>query len=252
MTHSEKANRGLGFQQYFRVDAALNEALRDDVYRIRHEVYCEELKFEPERQDRRERDTFDSHSLHCLLSTANEPIDLVGCARLVCTRLDDPDVPLPFELACAATLDRSIVDPARLPRNCIAEVSRLAVRGCYRQRKGENNSPASIHKSDFGTPSQLRFPYIPISLYLGAISLAIQSERDIIFTLTEPRLASHFSHLGVDIRQIGGPISHRGVRVPSMIDVKSVIRSMRSTMRPLWQAVNEEIKASYLNSSVRH
>lgn len=244
MMQTDRSDLGSGFRRYFRVDAALDEALRDDVYRIRHEVYCEELKFEPERHDRRETDRFDAHSLHCLLSTVREPYDLVGCARLVCTRNDAPDLPLPFELACAATLDRSIIDPARLPRQRIAEVSRLAVRGRYRQRKGEQHSPGRTQSSDFGSAARPRFPYIPISLYLGAIALAVQAKRDILFTLTEPRLALHFSRLGVDIRQIGGPISHRGIRVPSMIDVKSVIRSMRSSMWPLWQAVNEEIQGS--------
>ncbi|HEX6736072.1 MAG TPA: PEP-CTERM/exosortase system-associated acyltransferase [Azonexus sp.] len=252
MMQADRSNLGSGFRRYFRVDAALDETLRDEVYRIRHEVYCEELKFEPERDDRRETDRFDAHSLHCLLSTAHEPLDLVGCARLVCTRHDAPDVPLPFEIACAGTLDRSIVDPARLPRHRIAEVSRLAVRGRYRQRKGEQHSPGLAQSSDFGTAERPRFPYIPVSLYLSAISLALHAGRDILFTLTEPRLANHFLRLGVDIRQIGSPISHRGIRVPSMIDVKSVIRSMRSSMRPLWQAVNEEIHLGCGQAPVLH
>lgn len=252
MMQADRSNLGAGFRRYFRVAAALDEARRDDVYRIRHEVYCEELKFEPERQDRRESDRFDAHSLHCLLSTAHEPCELVGCARLVCTPRDAPDLPLPFELACAATLDRSIVDPARLPRQRIAEVSRLAVRGRYRQRKGEQNSPGGTRSSDFGSPSRPRFPYIPISLYLGAIALALQARRDIIFTLTEPRLAQHFARLGVDIRQIGGPIAHRGLRVPSMIDVNSVLRCMRSSMKPLWQAVNDAILDGCAHSARLH
>lgn len=252
MMQTDRSDLGSGFRRYFRVAAALDEALRDDVYRIRHEVYCEELKFEPERHDRRESDRFDAHSLHCLLSTAREPLDPVGCARLVCPRRDAPDVALPFEIACAATLDRSIIDPARLPRHRIAEVSRLAVRGRYRQRKGEKNSPKLAQSGDFGSRERPRFPYIAVSLYLGAISLAVHANRDILFTLTEPRLANHFRHLGVDIRQIGAPIAHRGIRVPSMIDVPSVIRSLRSSMRPLWQAVHEEIHIGCSGASVLH
>lgn len=248
----ESINLSQGFRQHFRIDAAMDDALRDAVYRIRHEVYCEELKYEPERPDRREIDAYDAHSVHCLLSTVNDPHTLVGCTRLVLANPADPDAPLPFEQVCAATLDRSIIDPAKLPRERIAEVSRLAVRGSYRLRKGERCGAQLIHDQDFGTKPHPRFPFIAVGLYLGAISLAAHKELDILFVLTEPRLANHFSRLGVEIRQIGGPISHRGTRVPSVIDVQSVIRGMRMMMKPLWRTVNEEIESSIPPSSKLH
>lgn len=249
MSLFERFNLGHGFRTYFRIDAALDDVLRDDVYRIRHEVYCEELKFEPERPDRREIDDYDAHSLHCLLRTVNEPHTLVGCTRLVLANPDDMDAPLPFEKACEATLDRSIIDPAKLPRERIAEVSRLAVRSRYRRRKGEQRSAMSLSDEDFGTTDQPRFPYIPIGLYLGAISLAAHKNIDMLFVLTEPRLASHFARLGVDIKQIGGPISHRGTRVPSVMSVQSIISGMRMLMRPFWRAVNDDVLRSIKTAS---
>lgn len=252
MSFLARFNLGYGFRQYFRIDAALDDTRRDDVYRIRHEVYCEELKFEPERPDHREIDDYDAQSVHCLMTTAHDPHRLVGCTRLVLTSSEDPDAPLPFERTCAATLDRAIIDPARLPRDRIAEVSRLAVRRIYRRRKGEDRDETLIHAKDFGTTMQPRFPYIPIGLYMGAISLAIHKDIDYLFVLTEPRLAKHFARLGVDIRQIGGPVSHRGTRVPSVIDVRSVVRDMRFMMKPLWRTVNEEIESSISPSSLLH
>lgn len=237
----DRFNLGHGFRKYFRVQAAVSDTLRDDVYRIRHEVYCEELKFEPERPDRRETDQYDRHSMHCLIRTSTEPDNLVGCTRLILTDPADRDRPLPFEHTCAATLDRSIVDPLKLPRERIAEVSRLAVRAYYRRRRGEAQSAATISDEDFGTQSQPRFPYIPIGLYLGAVALAHRNNIDTIFVLTEPRLASHFAKLGVDIRQIGGAVEHRGARVPSMMDVQSIIKNMRFLVKPMWRVILEEI-----------
>lgn len=244
MSLFERINLGYGFRKYFRIDAAQDEALRDEVYHIRHQVYCEELKFEPERPDRREIDDFDTHSIHCLMRGVGEPHSLVGCTRLVLAHPDDPDAPLPFERTCAQTLDRSIIDPAKLPRNRIAEVSRLAVCGRYRRRKGENREAVSVHEEDFGNKDQPRFPYIPVGLYMGAISLALHNNIDTLFVLTEPRLASHFARLGVDIRQIGGPVEHRGLRVPSVMDVQSIVKNMRLIMRPLWREVDGEIVRS--------
>ncbi|WP_050418419.1 PEP-CTERM/exosortase system-associated acyltransferase [Azoarcus sp. CIB] len=241
----DRFNLGHGFRKYFEIHPATDDALRDSVYRIRHEVYCEELGFEPVRPDRRETDEYDAHSVHCLLRTSSEPARPVGCTRVVLTRTDDPDSPLPFERTCAATLDRSIIDPSRLPRERIAEVSRLAVRSTYRRRRGESSADAPIHAEDFGTTVHPRFPYIPIGLYLGAIALAERAGIETLFILTEPRLASHFAKLGVDVRQIGGPVEHRGTRIPSMMDVQGIIKGMRFLLKPMWRTIHEEIETAY-------
>lgn len=252
MSLLERLNLGYGFRRHFRIDAAMDDARREDVYRIRHEVYCEDLKFEPERPDRRETDVYDAHSVHCLLTTARVPARPVGCTRLVLVDPDDPTAPLPFERTCAETLDRSIIDPAKLPRDRIAEVSRLAVRRIYRRRKGEDRDEVVVHDEDYGTLMHPRFPYIPIGLYMGAVSLAARRDIDYLFVLTEPRLASHFARLGGAIQQIGGPVSHRGLRVPSVIDVQRVIRDMRFMLRPLWRTVDEEIGSSLSPSRLLH
>lgn len=234
-------NLGSGFKRYFRIDAALDEALLDQAYRLRHEVYCEDLKYEPERPDRREIDEFDAHSVHCLLQTVEQPHRPVGCTRIVLANPASPDLPLPFEQSCAGTLDRSIIDPAKLPRNRIAEISRLAVGGRYRRRKGEAQQQVPVGPDDFSNAGQPRFPFVPASLLLGAVALAERSSIDTVFVLTEPRLAAHFAKLGVEVRQIGRPIEHRGLRIPSVMHVEEIIRNMRRILRPLWHVVREEI-----------
>lgn len=246
MSFLDNLNLGHGFRRYFRIDAALDEALQDEVFRIRHNVYCEDLGFEPLRPDGRETDAYDAHSIHCLLRTVGAPHQPVGCARVVLTDPQDRSAPLPFERACAATLDRTIIDPAALPRDRIGEVSRLAVHRTYRRRKGEERSSVNnIDDRDFGTKEQPRFPYIPVGLYMGTIAVAARQGIDTLFVLTEPRLASHFAKLGVKITRIGDPIEHRGTRIPSMIDVRDVIDNMRLLMKPLWREVASEIDQSY-------
>ncbi len=242
----DRFNLGHGFRKYFEIHPALDETLRDEVYRIRHEVYCEELGFEPVRPDRRESDEYDAQSLHCLLRTSSAPHEPVGCTRLVLARPGDPQELLPFERTCARSLKRSIVDPARLPRDRIAEVSRLAVRSRFRRRRADQVDRTPIHDEDFGgSIVHPRFPYIPIGLYLGAIALAARSGVETLFVLTEPRLASHFAKLGVAVTQIGDPVEHRGTRIPSMMDVQSIIKGMRFLVKPMWRVIREEIEADY-------
>src|SRR5689334_19989726 len=130
----EFLNLGAGFSKYFRALPALNADLRRAVYAIRHAVYCEELGYEPIRLDRLESDAFDEAAAHCLLQSVRNG-EFVGCVRLILADADDHNRALPFEQLCASTLDRTIVDPARLDRSRIAEVSRLAVVAQYRRRK---------------------------------------------------------------------------------------------------------------------
>ena len=238
---SQPFNLGSAFKQYFEIVPALSNELKDEVYRVRHQVYCQDLKYEPLRLDGRETDDHDSNSLHLLIRNINTS-EFVGCTRIVRPPLGKLHYQLPFEKACAATLDRSIVDPAKLARHTIAEVSRLAVIADYRRRKGEANNPVGISKEDFGTITQPRFPFIPIGLYLGTTELARLNGIDTVFVLTEERLALHFAKLGFNLKYIGHPVEHHGTRIPSMMRVNATIRNMRPNLRPLYQTIAEDIE----------
>ena len=244
MSDTPRLNLGDGYKQYFEIAPALAPDRVNDVFFIRHDVYARELGFEPGRQDQRETDKYDYRSQHCLVRSA-DGTRLAGCARLVLTDPAHPAAPLPFELTCQNTLDRSIIDPAAQPRCRIAEVSRLAVMSEFRRRKGEQQSEASISDQDFGDQKQPRFPYLPVSLYIGAVLMAKRHGIDTLFTLTEPRLAEHFGKLGVNIIPIGGPVEHRGQRVPSMLRVDEVYQGLRLMVRPLWHTIDAQLNAAY-------
>ena len=55
------------FKEYFELAQALSPESKDEVYRLRHRVYCDELGFERPSHDGRERDEFDDQSRHLLL-----------------------------------------------------------------------------------------------------------------------------------------------------------------------------------------
>jgi N-acyl amino acid synthase of PEP-CTERM/exosortase system len=241
MSLTEIFDLGREFKRYFEIVPAFSDALKDEVYRVRHKVYCEDLRFEPTRPDERETDEYDSHSLLFLLRNVQTK-EYLGCARIILTRPENRNHPLPFEIACAKTLDRSIIDPAKLCRNRIAEVSRLAVVSNYRRRKGEASNAISISDDDFEMSRSRRFPYIPISLYLSTFELARLNKIDILFVLTEERLARHFTKLGFRLKFIGSPVEHHGVRIPSMMDVGETISNMRANLRPLYRAIAADIE----------
>jgi N-acyl amino acid synthase of PEP-CTERM/exosortase system len=99
---------------------------------------------------------------------------------------------------------------------------------------------------DSGGAPVSRFPNIPLSLYFATVALAQRNGVEYIFTLTEPRLAKHFAMMGVDIKPIGQPVEHRGLRVPSMFRVSEVYPRLRALVRPIWNEVHAQINAGYM------
>ena len=233
-----------GFSRYFRYVPAVTPDLIHEVYRIRHKVYCEDLKFEKTRPDGEETDGYDAHSLYGLVQSVASG-EYVGCARLIYANPNNLSLPFPVEASCAATIDRAKFDAGTIPRNKVGEVSRLAVVASFRRRKGEANEPAPVNDESFGTRKQPRFPYIPLALYFGCAALARRRGIDHVLVLTEPRLANHFRKLGMNIQEIGGGIEHRGYRVPSVINAKTFPRDIHFPLRPFYRLIEEEVNRAF-------
>ncbi|HAY29297.1 MAG TPA: PEP-CTERM/exosortase system-associated acyltransferase, partial [Candidatus Accumulibacter sp.] len=187
-----------------------------------------------------ECDEFDERSVHCLVESAANG-QYVGCARLVLLDPEQPAGLLPLEIACATTIERSLVDSIARHRCEIAEISRLAVIGSYRRRQGEQNTPISISEADFGTRDRPRQPYLALAVYLSLIALARQYGISTLLILTEQRLAINLERLGVRLRQIGQAVDHRGTRIPSVLALADVIGSMNAPLRALFELISHEI-----------
>lgn len=244
---SSTASLKTRFEQQFRLIPALDGPSQAIVHRIRHEVYCRDLGWEPIKQDGMERDALDSRSISCLLMDhlAGEP---VGCTRVIfCNDVSDA---LPIELSCEQVFDRTIFDPQTVDRATLGEVSRLAVMRNYRQRRGEAETEASVKAEDFvDRGTQARFPFIPVSLYLGATAVARCIGREHILVLTEPRLATHLSRIGFKAKPIGGAIEHRGTRLPSLIRTSDVEANLRTLIKPLYDVILEGVAREFARAS---
>jgi N-acyl amino acid synthase of PEP-CTERM/exosortase system len=237
-------NTGDGFKRYFEILPAVSEAEKQAAFRIRHSVYSEDLGWEATRADGMETDAYDAQSLHCLIRSRASG-DFIGCVRLIRAAPEAPQAPLPFERTCNHVLDRSMVDPARLPRETIAEVSRLAIIGQYRRRRGEEQTPGIVQDADFGTPDRPRFPYMLVGLYMGVFAIAEMHGLETLFLLSESRLARHLNKIGITNRQIGAATEHRGLRAPSVMDVRQVIDHLDPLLHSVFVVVRDELRVAY-------
>lgn len=244
MTMPQPTSTGDGFKKYFEILPALGDADRRAAYRIRHIVYCEDLGWEPIRANGLETDDYDRQAVHCLVRSRASG-EHIGCVRLILAQPDGPRPRLPFETTCAGVLDRSIIDPARIDRSRIAEVSRLSIVGHYRRRRGEENSPGIVQDADFGTPERPRFPYLLVGLYMGVFALADMHGLDKLFLLSEPRLAKHLNKIGITNRRIGDAIEHRGMRAPAVMDVRQVIDNLDPLLGSVYSVVRDNLEQAY-------
>jgi len=219
------------FQAHFDIVPADQDHLLDKVYRLRHQVYCEELGFEPHRTSQLEHDEFDKHSIHCLLlHKASQTY--VGCVRLVLSDGQAPELGFPFEQVCGHS-PRWALDWAG--RKNYGEISRLAITANFRRPRiltppltGKQPEPDARDEE-----ARRLFPSIAVGLYLAVAAMGLSHGLDGVFAMMEPRLARQLSRFGIHCQQAGDAVEHRGTRVPYFISSKSLLDNLKLECRNL-------------------
>lgn len=112
------------------------EDFLNHLFRLRFQVYCKECNFikEEDYPEGIEKDKYDPHSLHFVAQNQQGPI---GTARLV---MHSP-LGFPIEEHCADIL---VPKKLALPRQNLAEISRLVISKDYRRRR-EDGMYYSVH-----------------------------------------------------------------------------------------------------------
>lgn len=228
------------FHKYFQVVLADSAALREEVYRIRYEVYCKEFKFEraADFSDELERDEFDAQrSHHCLLLHRESGL-FAGCVRLVVNDPANLDDLLPFEEGCNTSLNNPDITPMLAHRSKIGEISRLAVPSTFRRRRGDPGSPiGELCIPDFSRNERRCFPHIPMGLYLAAAAIGLKKNLNGVFAVMEPRLARHLRRFGIVFQQAGDIIDYHGERAVFYIDRDGLFKHLQPEIRGLLDTI---------------
>ena len=229
------------FSEYLKPVVAENEFLRSKSFNIRHDVYCEELKFEPPKPDKLEKDKFDAHSFHCLIQH-KESAAFAGTVRVVYSTSADQQ--LPIEKYCLDTIDDDELTPTNFPRDKICEISRLAVPAEFRRRKADKFKGAAtgnINDTVYSERELRCFPFIAVGLYLSAASLVINKGIEHVFVMMEPRLARSLKLVGIQFKQIGPVVEYHGKRAPFYITPEMLFENLSPGFRTLFDGLHEEI-----------
>ncbi|MFT6896789.1 MAG: N-acyl amino acid synthase of PEP-CTERM/exosortase system [Paraglaciecola sp.] len=215
---SRKANQiSKHFSEYLSPVVALDDALKQVSYKIRHNVYCEELHFEDIRDDKMETDQFDAHSTHCLIKHIPTG-EYAGTVRIV--RSENESQLLPIEKYCMSSIADEAVHPSDFPRSEICEISRLAVPAQFRKRatdKYQGSATGVINEHVYSERELRCFPFIAVGLYLCAASASRKHDIKHCFVMMEPRLARSLRFVGIPFQQVGPVVDYHGRRAPYYI-----------------------------------
>jgi N-acyl amino acid synthase of PEP-CTERM/exosortase system len=233
------------YHEYFTIELANTDALREEVFKLRYDVYCRELGWEDQGNfpDRLEHDIYDGVSRHCLLKH-NRTGRYAGTVRMVMTHDNDREPPIPLVSHCEGKLFDGPLRPDRLPPGSFGEISRLALRNEFRRRTGEEATPDGHGEELFQwtQTERRRFPHIALGLYLGASAVGLADGAEGVYAMMEPRLARHLRYAGIRFEQVGDPIDFRGLRAPYYISRETLFKHLSRPLRKLLGAIAEEMR----------
>jgi N-acyl amino acid synthase of PEP-CTERM/exosortase system len=231
------------FSQYLKPQVALTDDLQQEVFKLRHKVYCEELHYEDHRPQQIEQDEFDQRALHCAIRHIKSD-QLAGTVRIITTK--NAGELLPLQQHCAHAITHESLAPENFPAHQICELSRLAVPALFRKRQSDQQGGAAlgvINEESFSAHEMRAFPYIAISLYLSAMALCHKTRRVHIYLMMEPRLARSLKFIGIHCTQLGPVIEYHGQRAAYYVDVREARHSLNTGYRKLLTFIETELFA---------
>ncbi|PCI61975.1 MAG: GNAT family N-acetyltransferase [Gammaproteobacteria bacterium] len=231
------------FTQFLQPQFAATSALRNEVFRIRHNVYCEELAFEDVKKEGQETDEFDSQSVFAMIK--HKPTNnFTSCVRLV--KSTSATELLPIEKFCIESITDEKLHPRNFKREEICEISRLAVKADFRRRKADQfkgSATGAIEENTYSETELRCFPFIAIGLYMAAATLAIEGGMKHVYVMMEPRLARSMKFVGIHFHQLGEAIEYHGLRAPYYINPQIFMENLSPGFRRLYDSISRDIKS---------
>lgn len=229
------------FSRYLKPQIAFSEASKQEVYKLRYQVYCEELQFEAMNEEQQEYDEFDSRAVHCVIRHLSSNA-LAGTLRLISTKNNSQLLPL--EKFCSQAITHTECRPDHFPRHQVCEISRLAVPSAFRKRQLDQfagSATGAINELTFSTHELRYFPYIAIGLYMSALAICYKHRCFHVFVMMEPRLARSLNFVGIDCVQLGPLVEYHGKRAPYYIDARKMRKNLSAGYRSFLGVIEAEL-----------
>ena len=230
------------FTEHFSAVLAQNKEQLESAFRIRHEVFCEEIKIFEGNATKLESDTYDEYAEQCLIQHRNSS-DYAGCVRLIMPHAENQA--LPIEKQGLQYIDRKDLLPSNFPRHEIAEVSRILIPKIFRRRTLDKAACAANTgiNVDLYDENDIRcFPFIAVGLYMACTAMFKNRGKKHIYFMADPRLGKSMQVVGLTMTQIGEEFEYVGKRVPYYIDFEDFLVNLKPSFKCMLDEMVKMIK----------
>ena len=225
------------FNEYFEMVPAISDELKNEVYKLRYQVYCVENAFlNPEDYpDNLEFDEFDSRSVHYLIRHRKSG-DYAATVRLILPDPHNSEKIFPLELYCEID---NVAVMRTINRKHLGEASRLCVSKTFKRRKIEEAIDSDSH--DYFSPAERRsFPIISFALIACLIKMCHENNIDYFFGTLEPAWFRFLSSAGIYFTKIGPLSDYHGDRWPGVIKVTDLLDGVAEKKLDIWNLLTHK------------
>ncbi|MBC77155.1 MAG: hypothetical protein CME64_14180 [Halobacteriovoraceae bacterium] len=207
------------FEKAFEIKIVKDQNSLNQIFKIRHKVYCEELGYEPIVSSQMESDEYDENSIHFAVIHKRTGV-FAGTVRLV---FSSDEKQMPLEAFFNESFENvHSLETKRGEKQSTCEVSRLAVLDTFRKRLGE----ACDKDGPFSEMELKCFPMISTALFYACLCYCDQFNVT-AYSMMEKRLARALKIAGVDNYQVGDFHNYHGQRAPFKFNNKINIERFR-------------------------
>lgn len=227
------------FNEYFSVVPARSLRLRDEVFRLRYQVYCLEKGFEKAEffPEGLETDRYDNSSVHSLLR--HKPSgQYAGTVRLILADDSNPDRPFPIEQYVRHHVSVCGNTSSRTSTMRLAEISRLAITQQF-QHRCTDITPRGDLPAGMVPGEHRHFPHIILGLYMAIVRMTVERDVTHWYAMMEPALARLLGRFGIYFQAIGPLVDHNGRRRPYFGSVEDVMSGIYLHRPEIWDLLTE-------------
>lgn len=229
------------FNEYFDIVPAISDDLKNEVYKLRYQIYCLETGFEdPDNHpDGLEIDEFDSHSVHYLIRHRKLGV-YMATTRLILPCPNDIEKLYPIEMH---TQIDNVEALKHVSREYLAEASRFCISKEFRRRKNEIHTVPGINEETekvFTEDEQRIFPHLTLALFTCLIKMSRENNILDWYAVMEPALIRIFKTIGMDFIGIGPITDYHGMRRPCTIRVDDLLAGVKEKNLDYWDALTNK------------
>lgn len=243
------------FNEYFEMVPAISDDLKNEVYKLRYQVYCIEngdktgFKLPLDHPEGLEFDDYDYRSVHYLIRHRKSG-DYAATVRLILPDADNPNKLFPLEHYCEIN-NLAVIQP--INRRHLGEISRLCISKAFKQRKNDDYTLTGTNidlQSDYFTLNERRtFPLISLALIGCFIKASYENDIHYLFACMEPSFFRFVSPLGINLIKIGPLVNYHGERWPAAIKITDLLDCVAEKNLDIWNLLTNNGAFSQAKSS---